>query len=131
VGVRVCEMKVISWNVRGLSGFEKRKEVRALVQEKCMFILCLQETKLQVVNDGICVALWGNQSISYSFRPFVGASGGLLTVWDSSKVEVWSSVSFDHTLIIHESLKSLMRIFICLMYMPLVTLEKGNCYGKR
>ena len=124
-------MKVISWNVRGLSGFEKRKEVRALVQEKCMFILCLQETKLQVVNDGICVALWGNQSISYSFRPFVGASGGLLTVWDSSKVEVWSSVSFDHTLIIHESLKSLMRIFICLMYMPLVTLEKGNCYGKR
>jgi len=38
VGVRVCEMKVILWNVRGLGGFEKRKEVRALVQEKCPFI---------------------------------------------------------------------------------------------
>jgi len=50
-------MKVISWNVRGLGGFEKRKEVRALVREKCLFILCLQETKLQLFDDGICAAL--------------------------------------------------------------------------
>jgi len=28
-------------------------------------------------------------------------SGGLLTMWDSSAVEVWSSVSMKHVLIIH------------------------------
>jgi len=31
----------------------------------------------------------------------VGASGGLLTIWDSLEVEVWSSVSQDHMLIVH------------------------------
>jgi len=31
----------------------------------------------------------------------VGASGGLLIVWDSKEVEVWSSVSQDHVLQIH------------------------------
>jgi ABC-type microcin C transport system permease subunit YejE len=31
----------------------------------------------------------------------VGASGGLLILWDQSMVEVWSSVSMDHVLIIH------------------------------
>ncbi|GAU36101.1 hypothetical protein TSUD_277120 [Trifolium subterraneum] len=46
--------KIISWNVRGLGGLEKRKEVR-----------------------------------------------GLLTIWDSSEVEVWSSENRDHVLRCH------------------------------
>jgi len=46
VGVRVCVMRLVSWNVRGLGGLEKRKEVKDLVKEKLPFVLCLQETKL-------------------------------------------------------------------------------------
>jgi len=53
-------MKIITWNVRGLGGFEKRKEVRSLIQDKCPFILCLQETMLQVCDSGFGAALWGN-----------------------------------------------------------------------
>jgi hypothetical protein len=30
----VCVMKTVSWNIRGLGGFEKRKEVRNLVGEE-------------------------------------------------------------------------------------------------
>lgn len=62
-GVGGCEggegvvMKIISWNVRGLGGLEKRKEVRALIQDKCPFILCIQETKLQVCDGGFGAAL--------------------------------------------------------------------------
>lgn len=51
------EMKIITWNVRGLGGFEKRKEVRTLIQDKCSFILCLQETKLQVCDSGFGIPL--------------------------------------------------------------------------
>jgi hypothetical protein len=48
-------------------------------------------------------SLWGNSSHAFSFRPSVRASrvGGLLTVWDSSEVEVWSTVSRQHVLLIH------------------------------
>jgi len=31
----------------------------------------------------------------------VGASGGMLIMWDSVEVEVWSSVSQDHMLQVH------------------------------
>jgi len=46
----VCMMKIFSWNVRGLGGVEKKKEVRKLVEEKGLSILCLHETKLTIHN---------------------------------------------------------------------------------
>lgn len=112
-------MKLISWNVRGLGGFEKRKEVRSLVLEKRPFILCLQETKLQVVDGGVVSSLWGDSHCSFSFRPSRGASGGLLSVWNTSEVEVWSSVSRDHTLIIHgRFIKSNEEFYLFNIYAP-------------
>jgi len=44
-------MKILSYNVRGLGGGEKRVEVRRLVTEKNPFILCIQESKLILVDD--------------------------------------------------------------------------------
>jgi hypothetical protein len=71
-----------------LGGFAKRPEVRKLINEKNPTIVCIQETKLFVVDDVLCTALWGILTQSHSYRPAVGASGGLLIMWDSSKVEV-------------------------------------------
>ncbi|GAU51435.1 hypothetical protein TSUD_413350 [Trifolium subterraneum] len=93
--------KIISWNVRGLGGLEKRKEVRKLVVDLSPFILCLQETKLQTCDDVLSSNHWGNSSHAFSYRPSVGASGGLLTLWDTSEVEVWSTVSCEHVLWCH------------------------------
>jgi hypothetical protein len=44
--------------------------------------------------------VWGAASYGFSFKSSAGASGGLITVWDTSRVEVLSSMSFDHALII-------------------------------
>ncbi|AES88382.2 hypothetical protein MTR_4g054200 [Medicago truncatula] len=55
---------------------EKRKEVRSLVSDKTPWILCLQETKMQVCDDGFCASLWGSSAVSFSYRPSQGASGG-------------------------------------------------------
>jgi hypothetical protein len=79
-GVRMCEMRLLSRNVLGLGGFEKRKEVKELVREKYPFVL-------RPLN------------YDYSFRPSVGLSGGLLTVWDTSEVEVSASSRGDHFLL--------------------------------
>ena len=61
-------MKVVSWNVRGLGGLEKRREERKLVGEKSPFILCLQETKLAVCDDILCTSLWGDPNHAFSYR---------------------------------------------------------------
>ena len=50
-------MKLISYNMRGLGGWEKRREVQRLVREKKPFVMCIQETKLQVLNDFVCRSL--------------------------------------------------------------------------
>jgi len=92
-------MKLISWNVRGLGGHEKRREVRQLVREKCPLILCIQETKCVTFDDFMCNSIWGDANVGYSFQPSLGASGGLVTLWDSPEVEVWYSTSFEHVLL--------------------------------
>lgn len=61
-------MKLISWNVWELGGFEKRKEVRSI-----RLFLFLHETELQVCDDGFGASLWGNSLVSFSFRPSQGA----------------------------------------------------------
>ena len=91
-------MKLLSWNVRGLGGAVKKREVSHLVREKKPFILCIQETKLQVFDAFDCRSIWGVDKVDFSYQRSAGASGGLVTLWDLSEVEVWSSASLDHVL---------------------------------
>jgi hypothetical protein len=71
-------MKIISWNIRGLGGVVKRKEVQKLIRETSPNIVCLQETKLSLCDDFLCTSLWGNAPHAFFFRPSVGASGAFL-----------------------------------------------------
>jgi len=54
--------------------------------------------------DGFLIkSIWGDAPCDYSYQLSVGASGGLIMVWDSSIIEVWSSMSFGHVLVIKGS----------------------------
>ncbi|GAU35629.1 hypothetical protein TSUD_30470, partial [Trifolium subterraneum] len=55
----------------------------------------------EVYRRGRSSTLWGNSSHAFSYRPSVGASAGLLTLWDTSEVEVWSTVSCEHVMWCH------------------------------
>jgi len=91
-------MNILSYNVRGFGSVEKRAKVRRLVQEKHPFVLCIQESKLGVLDDASVRLFWGDAPFGFTFQP--SASSGLITVWDSSVVEVWYSMSFRHVLVI-------------------------------
>ncbi|GAU26347.1 hypothetical protein TSUD_101800 [Trifolium subterraneum] len=112
-------MKLLSWNIRGIGGLEKRKEVCRLVGEKKPFIVCIQETKMQSCDVFFCSFLWGSSPHAFSFRPSVGVSGGLLTMWDTSEVEVWSSTSREHVLWCHRRfLKAGEEFYLANVYAP-------------
>jgi len=55
---------------------------------------------LSVFDVAICKSLWVNDSVDFSFQPALGASGGIVSMWDTNEVEVCSSMSFDHVLVI-------------------------------
>jgi len=99
-GWRVVVMLVLSYNSRGLGGSEKRAEIRNLVREKHPYVLCIQESKISVVDEVWIKSIWGDAPSAFSYKPLVGASGGLISVSDSSQVVVWSSMSLAHVLVI-------------------------------
>jgi exonuclease III len=98
-------MKILSYNIRSLGGVEKRKEILHLIREKKHVVVCIQESKMEKVDEFLINSLWGSNEVGFSFRPSVGASGGIITIWDLELVEVEFSVSFNHALIVGGRLK--------------------------
>ena len=132
-GVRgvVFPMKLMSYNVRGLGGGEKRVEVRKLVSEKQPFVLCIQESKLEVIDDWMIKSLWGDAACGYSYQPSRGASGGLVTVWDTSCVTVWFTMSFNHVLVIKGMVNQTTEDFIIFnVYAPCDSEAKRALWDK-
>lgn len=54
----VVAMKIISYNIRGLGRWEKKREIQKLVRQRSPSVVCIQETKLIVVDDVVCKSLW-------------------------------------------------------------------------
>ncbi|GKV34792.1 hypothetical protein SLEP1_g43134 [Rubroshorea leprosula] len=77
-------MKFISFNVRGLGGTVKRRELGNLVRAEKPDFLFVQETKLQEIDEGLCQRLWYLDEFGWSMKSSIGASGGLLCVWNMS-----------------------------------------------
>ncbi|GKF60457.1 RNA-directed DNA polymerase, eukaryota [Tanacetum coccineum] len=75
-------MKGISLNINGLGLDCKRNWVRDLVVSECSLFFGIQETKLDSVDPLIVRSLWSRQNVDFIYSSSVGASGGLLTMWD-------------------------------------------------
>ncbi|GLT87102.1 hypothetical protein SLE2022_052020 [Rubroshorea leprosula] len=77
-------MKVLSFNVRGLGNMVKRRELDRLVRVEKPNLLFLQETKLEGVEEGLCKKLWYSDDFDWNMKSSVGASRGLICMWDKS-----------------------------------------------
>jgi exonuclease III len=53
--------KIIMWNVRGLSELNKRLRIRELLRDWKADIICLLETKVEVISREVVRSLWGFQ----------------------------------------------------------------------
>lgn len=51
--------KIITLNVRGLNVVDKRLRIRGLLREWKADVVCLQETKLEVISREVIRSLWG------------------------------------------------------------------------
>jgi DNA phosphorothioation-dependent restriction protein DptG len=70
---------VLNWNVHGLNNPARREVVRNLVTDHRCRIVCLQETKLQAVNDATIANTLGQEFLnSFVVLPSEGTSGGIL-----------------------------------------------------
>ena len=77
-------IKILFWNIRGLNSQEKWDAVRDKISESACQVLCLQETKRETFDYFYIKRFCPKPLDQFAFFPSVGASGGLLTVWNSS-----------------------------------------------
>jgi hypothetical protein len=74
---------------------------------------------LEVVDVDLIRFLWGSDDVEFSFQPSVGASGGIITMWDPRVVRVLSSMSLSHALIITGIfVKENINFFLANVYAP-------------
>lgn len=94
-------MILISYNIRGLGKREKRRDVRDLIKKVRADVCCLQESKLEQVNNRVARSIWGSQNFDWEFSPSEGNSGGIITIWNSSVFQKTSSWCIKEMLVIN------------------------------
>jgi hypothetical protein len=83
---------IVVWNVCGLSGGARRDVVTDLVRQERCSLLCVQETKLSNIDDGLVASMLGS-NFRYSFLPANVTRGGILVAWDIATWSVLASLS--------------------------------------
>ena len=81
-------LKLLSWNVRGLNDFSKRSRADPV---------CLQETKLEYLTRGMIRSLWGSPCVDLLFVGGLLDSGGVLLMWDKRVLEKLDEVAGDYS----------------------------------
>jgi exonuclease III len=55
----IMKLKIISWNVQGMDELKQRMKIRRLLREWKADIVCLQETKMEVISREVVRSVWG------------------------------------------------------------------------
>ena len=82
VSFHIVAMKVMSINIRGLGGSEKKSWIRELCAKEKINLMGIQETKQGKWCISQITNLWGVDDCDYIQSPATGNSGGLILVWD-------------------------------------------------
>jgi len=75
---------ILCWNVRGINAMEKCDAVRDKIEESACPVVCLQETKREHFEMSFIRKFAPRCFVHFDYIPSVGASGGLLVLWNSS-----------------------------------------------
>lgn len=81
-------LNVICWNVRGLNTPARRTTVHETLSSTTCHLACLQEMKLQVVDQELAYYLGGHRLHNFAQRPASGTRGSILLLWNDDHIAV-------------------------------------------
>lgn len=72
-------LKLLNWNVRGLNCAARREAVKIMIQQAQPNVVCLQETKLDVIDRFLALEFLGQFCTEFQYLPANSTRGGVLT----------------------------------------------------
>ena len=75
---------ILVWNVRGLNSEDRQRSVRAKIEEIQCYVICLQETKKPSFDNMFLKSCCPRRFDKFAYIPSRGASGGIVTIWNSA-----------------------------------------------
>ena len=89
---------LLNWNVRGLNNPARRKVVCDIVRQYRATIVCVQESKLAVVDNVIVMEAFGPQfANNFCYLPADGTRGGIIIAASTDYFDLAQSGITDHT----------------------------------
>lgn len=79
-------MLVLTWNVHGLGGVEKKRLVKEAIKSCNPDVLVLQETEKEDMSCKLVRWILESDLSEWCVVPAVGTSGGILCTWNPSSV---------------------------------------------
>ena len=88
--------KLLSWNVRGANDSFKRKIIKTFIRNQKVDLLCIQETKIQPMSEGVVRSLGSGRFLDWRALDANGVARGLLICWDKRSLEIldWEEGQF-------------------------------------
>lgn len=78
---------ILNWNIRGLNDDDKQRAVRAKIEESACSVVCIQETKKEVIDCSFMKKVVPKRFNKFAYAPSQGASGGILMAWVDAALE--------------------------------------------
>jgi hypothetical protein len=86
------KLKLLTWNVRGLNDPKKRVVLKNWLRTWKVDVVCLQETKLDKVDERVIHSIWGNRFTGWEVLNADNTAGGVLLLWDKRVVDRVNSI---------------------------------------
>lgn len=101
--------------------------VKRVVMSQKLDVLFLQETKCTELKDGFVKSVWGLKSMGWVGKASVGASGGLWTVWNASKLRLVAvDIKQYSILTVSEEISTRKSLLFTSVYGPNQEEERGS-----
>ena len=112
-------MKLISYNVRGLGRGVKWGAIRRMIKQEAVDLICLQETKKEMIDKPMCQALWGHGDVNWEMIPATNSAGGILCLWSDKSFRLQRKVAGNgFILMVGEWIPEAQMITLVTIYSP-------------
>ena len=82
------KLRILSWNVRGANDKEKRRVIKDVIKSQKVDLVCIQETKIQEMSNGLVKSLGVGRCLEWGFLNSRGTAGGVLVFWDNRVLQL-------------------------------------------